>query len=190
MHMAVNIHGNDLSGAPRHAGKPRRLSLVSVELGPRRDVLVHHEKVQPLGALLVMHGGDQHAAGIDAHHGSRRQVGDGDAGLAHQLLRLVVLVDAAEDHPVLSAAVVQGELQKLLALLHGLAGLHLHRPEIGLAEGLKIHEVTEQRLDLHLGEVDLLLRLGGSLGRGLPLALGLHGGEYYLGIIVTSHKFL
>ena len=192
MHMAVNIHGNDLSGAPRHAGKPRRLSLVSVELGPRRDVLVHHEKVQPLGALLVMHGGDQHAAGIDAHHGSRRQVGDGDAGLAHQFLRLIVLVDAAEDHTVLAAAVIQSELEELLALLHGLAGLHLHGTEVRLAERLKIHEIPEQGLDLHLGEVDLLLRLGGlsGLGGSLGLAGGLHGREYYPGIIITSHKFL
>ena len=138
---------------------------------------VHHQEMQPLGALLVVHGADQHPAGIDAHHGTGRQVGDGDAGLAHQLLRLVVLVDAAEDHPVLSAAVVQGELQELFALLHGLAGLHLHRPEVGLAEGLKIHKFLKKRLDLHLGEVDLLLRLGGlgGLGGGLDLALGLHG---------------
>ena len=39
-----------------------------------------------------MHCTDEHTAGVDAHHGARRQVGDGYAGLADQFIRLVVLV--------------------------------------------------------------------------------------------------
>lgn len=135
-------------------------------------------------AVLVMDGGDQHTAGVDAHHGSGGQVGDGDAGLAHQLLRLIILVDAGEDHPVRAGAVVQNELQELLGLLHGLAFLDLHGPEIGLAEGVEIHQVGEQRFDLHVGEVDLLLhdRGGGSgLGGLCGLLVGiqrLHGRDF------------
>ena len=116
-------------------------------------------------AVFVMHGGDQHAAGVDAHHRAGRQVRDGDAGLADKLLRLIVGVDAGENGAVRAAAVVERELQQLLALLHRLARLDLNGAEIGLAERLKINEVGEQRLDLHLGEVDLL-RLRRSGGRG------------------------
>ena len=142
---------------------------------------VHHQQVQALLALFAVDGGDEHTAGVDAHHGAGGQVGDGDAGLAHELLRLVIGVDAAEDGPGGAGAVVQGELQQLLGLLHGLAGQDLHGPEVGLGEGLKVHKVGKQGLDLHLGEVDFLLRLGGGGSGGLVLLLGdvqgLHGGE-------------
>ena len=130
-------------------------------------------------AVFLVPGGDEHTAGLDAHHGPGREVRDGDAGLAHQLLRLIILVDAGEDHP--AGAVVQNELQELLGLLHGFAFLDLHGPEIGLAEGVEIHQVGEQRFDLHVGEVDLLLhdRGGGSgLGGLCGLLVGiqrLHG---------------
>lgn len=123
--------------------------------------------MQALRALLVVHGGDEHAAGVYAHHCARGQVRDGDAGLADELLRLVILMDAAEDDAVLPAAVVQGELQQLLALLHRLAGLDLDGAEVGTAEGLKVHEVREKRLNFDLGEVyglRLHLLRGGWLG--------------------------
>ena len=117
--------------------------------------------------VFVMHGGDEHTAGLDAHHGPGREVRDGDAGLAYQLLRLIILVDAGEDHPIRAGAVVQNELQELLGLLHGLAFLNLHGTEIALGEGVKIHQVGEQRFDLHVGEVDLLLHdRGGGSGLG------------------------
>ena len=61
-------------------------------------------------AVFVMHGGDEHTAGVDAHHGPGREVRDGDAGLAHQLLRLIIFVDAGEDHPIRAGSVVQNEL--------------------------------------------------------------------------------
>ena len=123
--------------------------------------------MQPFLTVFLVHGGDEHTAGLDAHHGPGREVRDGDAGLAYQLLRLIILVDAGEDHPVRAGAVVQNELQELLGLLHGLAFLDLHGPEIGLGEGVEIHQVGEQRFDLHVGEVDLLLHdRGGGSGLG------------------------
>ena len=61
-------------------------------------------------AVFVMHGGDKHTAGIDAHHRTRRQVGYGDAGLAHQLLRLIILVNTAQNDPIFPGSVVQNEL--------------------------------------------------------------------------------
>ena len=101
--------------------------------------------------------GEEHAAGVDAHHGTRRQVGDGDQRLAHQLLGLVIGVDAGEDGAGRTGAIVQCKLQQLLGLFHSLARQHLHGTEIALGEGLEIHEVREQRLDGHVAEVDLLL---------------------------------
>ena len=58
-------------------------------------------------------------------------------------------MDTAENHAVGAAAVVQNELQKLLALFHGHALFDLHGAEIRLGEGLKVHKLLEQRLDLH-----------------------------------------
>ena len=62
-------------------------------------------------------------------------------------------MDAAQDHTVLAGAVIQNELQQLLALGHGGALLDLHGPEVGLGKGLEVHELLEQGLNLHLGEV-------------------------------------
>lgn len=138
---------------------------VSVQLRARRDVIVHHQQMELLLALLAVHGRDQHAAGFDAHHGPRRQVGDGDAGLADQRFRLIVGMDAAQDRAGFARAVVQRELEQLLGLGHRLAGQHLHGAEIRLAEGLEVHELLEQRLDFHLGKVDRL-RLGLDVVRG------------------------
>lgn len=112
-----------------------------------------------------MDGGDQHALRGDAHHHPGGQVHDGDGGLAHQLLGLIVFMDAAEDGSGAVRAVVQGELQQLLALADCLAGRDLHRPVVGLGEGLKVHRLLKEGLDLHVGEVDLRL-LAGDGGRG------------------------
>ena len=115
---------------------------------------IDHQQMQLFLAVFLMHGGDQHTAGVDAHHGARRQIRDSDAGLAHQLLRLVILVDAAQNDAVHARAVVQNELQELFGLLHSFAFLYLHSPVIGLGEGVKIHEILEQRLDLHVGKIN------------------------------------
>ena len=84
-----------------------------------------------------------------AHHLPGRQIHDGGQGLAHQFLRLIELVDAGEDLPVGAGAVIQREAQQLVGLFHGFAGLDLHHPEIGLAEGVEVHRFGELRLHLH-----------------------------------------
>ena len=61
-------------------------------------------------AVFVMHGGDQHTAGINAHHRAGRQVRNGDAGLSNQLFRLIILVNSAQNDPIYAGSVVQNEL--------------------------------------------------------------------------------
>ena len=145
---------------------------------------IQHQQVQSFFAFLRVDGGDQHTAGIDAHHGTGRQVGDGHTGLAHQFLRLIVVVNAAQNDAVGTGSVIQHELQQLLALLDGLTLLDLHGTEIALGEGVKVHKVGEQRLNLHLGEVDLLRHNGrdrsslGGLLRLLVTVQRLHGGDF------------
>ena len=109
---------------------------------------------------------NQHSLGINAHHLSRRQVHDCNHGLANQLLRLVILVNTAQNDAIFAFSVIQCELQELLALLHGFARQNLHRTEIRLCKRFKVHHFRENRLDLHVGEVDLRL-LAGDGGRGL-----------------------
>ena len=126
-------------------------------------------------AVLLVHGADEHAAGGDAHHLAGRQVDDGDGRLAHQLLGLVVLVDAREDHAVGAGAVVKHELEELDALGHGLALLDLDDAEVRLAEGVEVDLVLEERLDDHVGEVGLGEGGAGACGTGgVAGALGPH----------------
>ena len=66
----------------------------SAELGTGRNRIVHHQKVQPLFAMLRVDGGDQHPAALLAHHLSGRQVHNGHQRFAHQLLGLVVFCNA------------------------------------------------------------------------------------------------
>ena len=85
-------------------------------------------------------------------------------------------MDAGDDGAVGAGAVVQGELQELIALFHRLAGLDLHGPEIGAAEGVKVYLPLLEGLHLQVGEGGLLLSLleGGELRQGL---LGVQAGE-------------
>ena len=57
-------------------------------------------------AVFVMDGRDEHTAGVDAHHGAGREIGDGDADLVHQFLRLIILMNAAQDDAILAGTVV------------------------------------------------------------------------------------
>ena len=134
----------------------------SAELGAGGDGVVHHQQVELFLAVLGVDGGDQHAVGLQAHHLPGRQVHDGHQRLADEVLRLVELVDAGEDLPVGAGAVVQDKLEELFALLHSLAGLHLHHSEVGLAEGIEVHLLGELGLHLHGGQ-------RGLPGRGLQL---------------------
>ena len=61
----------------------------------------------------------------------------GDAGLAHERFRLVIGMDAGENHAIRTRAVIERELEQLLALFHRFAGFDLHRAEIALGEGVK-----------------------------------------------------
>lgn len=67
-------------------------------------------------AVVLVHGGDEHAAGVLAHHLAVGQVEDGNDGLADELIRLIELVDAGEYLARSAGAVIELELQKLLAL--------------------------------------------------------------------------
>ena len=147
-------------------------------------------------AFLVMDGGNEHPAGVDAHHRAGRQVRNGDAGLADELFRLVVFVDTGKNDSVGAGAVVQHEFQKFFGLFDCLARLDLDGAEVGLGERLEVHKVLKERLNLDVGEVDdFFFRRSNWSGFCLgSVLLGkvqrLHRREYYLGIIVTSHKFL
>ena len=134
-----------------------------IQLRAGGDMGIDHQQVQLFFAVFMVDGGNQHAAGVNAHHRSGRQVGDGDAGLADQLLRLVILVDAAQNDSIRARAVVQNELQELLGLLHGFAFLDLYGAEVGLREGFKIDRILKQRFDLHVGKIDRFLGFGRCL---------------------------
>ena len=155
------VSGQSQSGLPFHFGFLEMRILVQLRTGG--NPVIHHQEIQALVTVLLMNSGDQHTLGINAHHLSGRQVHDGDGRLADQLFRLIIFMDAAQNHAIRALAVIQSELQQLLGLLHRFAGQDLHGTEIALGEGVKIHHVLEDGFDLHVGEVDLLLH--GSRGR-------------------------
>ncbi len=163
----------------------------------RRNPLVHLcaggdggvelDQVETLLTILLVDSADEHAAAGNAHHLARRQVGDGEQGLANQVLGLVISVNTGEDGAVGAGAVVERKVQQLLGLLDGLACLDLHSAEIALGEGIKVDELLKQRLNGDLGVIERGLKrlneracsvaglgsLGGS-GTGLETLLGLH----------------
>ena len=49
-----------------------------VQFGACGNAAVHHQQVQALVAIFLMHGGDQHTLGIDAHHLARGRAVPGD----------------------------------------------------------------------------------------------------------------
>ena len=67
----------------------------SAEFGSGRDMRIHHEQVKLFFTVFLVNRADQHAAGFNAHHGPRGQVGDGDAGLADELFRFIIDVNSA-----------------------------------------------------------------------------------------------
>ena len=86
------------------------LIFLLVQLRACRNMVVHHEQVQLLFAVLLAYCGQQHTTGLNAHHGSGGQVGDGDQCLSNQFFRLIVSVDTGEDGAVGAGAVIQSEL--------------------------------------------------------------------------------
>ena len=105
-------------------------------------------------------------------------------------------MNAGENHAVGTGTVVQRELEQLLALFHRFAGFDLHRAEIALGEGFKIHVIREQRLDFHLAEIDdrlfggffllLLLRFGLDGRRGGGRGQRLHRRDFKLTLFAKS----
>ena len=86
------------------------LYIISIELCACRNVRIHHQQMELFLAVFVMDGGDEHTAGVNAHHRAGREVGDSDAGLANQLLRLIILVNTTQNHPICAGSVIQNEL--------------------------------------------------------------------------------
>ena len=104
---------------------------------------VYHEEVKLLFPFFFMNGREEHTAGVDAHHLPWRKVYDGNQRLSYQFFRFIVGMNAGENDAVFSCAVVQSELQELLALGHCFAGLDFDSAEIRLAEGIEIYLVLE-----------------------------------------------
>ena len=155
---------------------------MSAELCAGGNGVVQQQQVQLFLALFLMDGRDQHAAGGDAHHLPGGQVQNGHGGFADELLRLIIVMDARYDGAVRAGAVIQSELQQLVALLHGLAVLDLHGPEIGPAEGVKVHVLLGIGLQLQGRQSGLALGLldGVELSQGL---LGVDAGEQGLALV-------
>ena len=72
----------------------------SIQLRTGRDVVVHHQKMKLFLAVSLVHRGQKHATGIDAHHLPRREIGDGDQCLSDQFFRLIVSMDTGKNDPV------------------------------------------------------------------------------------------
>ena len=66
-----------------------------IELRTSRNMVINHEQMEFFFLTALVDCGEKHTAGVDAHHRSRRQVGDGDQGLANQFFRLVECVNTA-----------------------------------------------------------------------------------------------
>ena len=109
-------------------------------------MVIYHDEVELFFALFCMSSGEEHTVRLNAHHRSRREVCDRDQGLADELFRLIISVNTGENCAVCTCAVVQSELEKLLALLNSDAVLNLNCTEIGLGECLEINVLSKQRL--------------------------------------------
>ena len=69
-------------------------SMRSVQLRAGGDVRVDHQQVQPFFTVLLVEGGEEHAAGFKPHHGSGWEVCDRNKRLANELFRLIISVNA------------------------------------------------------------------------------------------------
>src|SRR3712207_8745587 len=71
--------------------------------------------------VVEVDGRENHSLTLHAHHLARGEVGHEQYVLAHELLGFIEGGNATENGAVGAAAIVDGELQELLALLHTLA---------------------------------------------------------------------
>lgn len=78
------------------------LYCILVQLCPSWDVVIHHKKVKLLSVSLLKlaHCRKQHTTGLDAHHRSRWEIGNGDQGLSNQFLWLIKCMNTRKNRPV------------------------------------------------------------------------------------------
>ena len=83
--------------SPLSIGEPCFLPFFpsSVQLRAGRNVGIDHQEMELFFLPFLVDGAEEHTAGFDAHHGSRRKIRDGDAGLSDQLFRLIKGVNTA-----------------------------------------------------------------------------------------------
>ena len=85
---------------------------MSIKLRTCGDMGIDHEQVKLFRALLVVDGGKQHTAGIDAHHCAGRKVRYGNKCLVDKLIRIVISVYPAQNCAFRAGSVIQRKLQQ------------------------------------------------------------------------------
>ena len=82
---------------------------------------IDHQKMKFFFLALMVNGTDQHTTGFNSHHGSGRQIRDGDAGLSDQLFWLIICEYIAKEILLLKQGVL---LEKAApqAMLHAMQG--------------------------------------------------------------------
>lgn len=124
---------------------------------------------------VIVFGRKYHALALDAHQSARCEVGNEEHVAAYEFLRRVIFGNARHDGALLPAAVVKGEFQEFVGLLHLLA----------------VHDVTHADVQLlPLVEGDVFLDRFGLAGGGF---IGLLGGLQLLqlaldGLVVYLFK--
>ena len=103
---------------------------------------------------------------FNAHELAGSQVGDEEHVLADELPGFIVFGDAAHDSALLSAAVIDGELEQLVGFFHFLAVQDVAHADIQFLEILKGNVLLDG-----LGFVGLFLVLPFGLGQLLQLSL-------------------
>src|SRR3712207_5133313 len=89
--------------------------------------------------VVEVDGRENHSLTLHAHHLARGEVGHEQYVLAHELLGFIEGGNATENGAVGAAAIVDGELQELLALLHTLAVFDVTYTYVELLKVLKRH---------------------------------------------------
>ena len=134
---------------------------------------IDHQKMELFFLPFLVDGAEEHTAGFDAHHGSGRQIRDGDAGLSDQLFRLVIGVNTVQNRPILAGTIIKRKLQEHFRLLHRLAVQHLHGAEIALGEGIKIHLILNSGSITTLEKSIFSSPTGASTGASTGFSAGL-----------------
>ena len=73
-------------------------------------MIIQHDKMQLFLTVFMVNRTNQHAAGVNAHHGSGGQVGDGEKRLPNQLFGLIIRMNPAQNRPICARSIVQRKL--------------------------------------------------------------------------------